>query len=80
MSGGEKKNAIDLMLSGTADISDMKRYGYTNEKHFYQSLIKFNTENYYFIVIDNLNKENHNFNETVYKIRAVIKNKKNKKN
>ena len=39
---------------------------------FYEDLIKYNTENYEFIVIDKLNTKSNNFEDKVFKIKAKV--------
>jgi len=69
---GEKKSIIDNLLDGLADDEEIEKYGYKSSEKFNKTLIKQNTTDYNFIVIDNMDNNKINFDEIVYKYKAII--------
>jgi hypothetical protein len=68
----EKKSIIDNFLDGIADDNEILDKGFETKKSFYNEMIKYNTEDYSFIVFDYLNGKKNNFDSVVHKIKAKI--------
>lgn len=68
----EKESIYNNFLDGLADDADLESRGYTNSKKFYYGLLKYNTAQYHFIVIDYLTNKSNSFEDLTYRIKANI--------
>lgn len=68
----EKQSIVDNFLDGLADDTDMEKYGFTSAKKFYYSLLRYNTAEYHFIVIDYLSNRSNSFDDLVFRIKANL--------
>jgi len=70
--GKEKDSVMNNLLKGLASRKDRIDRGYTNKEDFYDDLIKYNTEDYNFIVIDKLSTRKNDFSAKTFKMKANI--------
>jgi hypothetical protein len=71
----EKKSIIDNFLDGIADDDEILKRGHTTRKAFYHELLKYNTEDYNFIVLDYMNTKKNDFDSIIRVIKADIPEK-----
>lgn len=68
----EKTSIRDNILDGIADDDEIKEMGFDNKKEFYNYLLKRCTEDYHFIVLDDIANNGNNFNNVVRIIKADL--------
>jgi hypothetical protein len=73
INAAEKDSIRDNLLNGLAEEEEIEKSGYKNSEKFYNALIKHNTRDYNFIVIDMMNHDKINFNDLVFRFKAKIK-------
>lgn len=71
----EKTSVRENLLEGIAEENEINEFEYTSGKSFYNAMIKENTQDYNFIVLDYLDQNRIDFKDVTFSFRADLNKK-----